>query len=350
MNSHNNSLHQKNIFLILGFARSGTSVITRSLKALGIDLGENLVKPTDSWNPTGFFEDSEVLYNVHTKLYTALGHKMRGIRVIDKKQQTSDLVKEARASAIELLSQRFKNTLYWGFKDPGTTKVLPFWQNIFDTLNIQDHYIIALRNPLSSAQSYANLTKSDLELALLLWLMHTIPAINDSFGRKRIVVSYELLMQDPRIQLQRIKNSLNIPSISDDSAMDIFANEFLDKKLHHNKYNSEDLRSHPAITVAPLCFQVYELLMRIARDEITFDSREFSSSWQEIKNELDKIYPIYCYMDTVLQRNKQLKNTLRDINKSIIWKLLYPFRYIDDKLRAQRLKARERKQLVTAYK
>ena len=50
---------QKNVFIVLGVGRSGTSAIARGLKALGIDLG-NMLRPAADANPKGFWEDAEI--------------------------------------------------------------------------------------------------------------------------------------------------------------------------------------------------------------------------------------------------------------------------------------------------
>ena len=72
--------------------------------------------------------------------------------------------------------------------------------------------------------------------------------------------------------------------------------------------------------------------------------------WQKIMTEFEKIYPLYRLLDKVLRQNKTLKKTIRETNKSIIWKLAYPLHIIDDKLRAIRTKnRRSNKRVVTAY-
>jgi len=59
---------EKNIYVILGFSRCGTSVIARSLKTLSIDLGNKLIPPRNKWNPTGFFEDKEIVHDMGISL------------------------------------------------------------------------------------------------------------------------------------------------------------------------------------------------------------------------------------------------------------------------------------------
>jgi hypothetical protein len=344
-------LENKNIYLILGFLRSGTSVIARSLQALNIDLGNKMVDYDDNclWNPTGFFEDKEIIYDIHAKLYAALHQPKRSIRLIDKKTLENPALNPIKISAIELLSHRFQSTDHFGFKDPSIAKILPFWHAIFDTLKIKDHYVIAVRHPLSSAQSYSNLTGSDIELSLLLWLMHLVPALEDSLGRRTLVVSYELMMQNPHAELNRIKNQLQLTTQEDPHAIAVFANEFLNKNLHHHKHEVSHLKTHPAALVVPLCNKLYDLLMRLARDEIALQDEAFTSTWENIKEELAELYPLYCYLDVVLRRNKSLKREMHKMKKSIVWKLLHPLHLIDNKFREKRMLKRARHRITTAY-
>lgn len=349
MRAHDKDATQKNVIVILGMARSGTSAIARGLKALGVDLGEKLTPSSERWNPKGFFEDTDIVYKINRGVLYALDHPWMSVNLVEKMQKDTGALHDLKDSAVGLLRQRMANSQYWGFKDPRTSKLVPFWRDVFATLNVQDSYVIALRNPLSSAHSYQSLSGCDIEEALLLWLMHLVPAIEDTHDKTRVVVSYDLLLQDPHLQLSRVKIGLDLPDLADPSEVDAYANEFLDKKLHHFEYEMEDLRKHPATAVAPLCLKVYSLLLRIAKDEIKFDDQEFISTWQDVREELAHVYPIYNYINVLLKRNKQLERKIRTTHKSILWKMLYPLRMIDDALRSRRRKTREQKRLIKIY-
>jgi len=339
----------KNIFVVLGVARSGTSAIARGLKALGIELGSNMNPGNSKWNAKGFWEDIDIVYKINGKVFSILDFAPYGIKTLDHTAQTSEKLQEVKLAAINLLNQRFAETDYWGFKDPSTIKLLTFWQTIFQDLHLKENYIIALRNPLAAAQSYEKVTGSKIEIGLLLWLMHIIPAIDETALKNRVIVSYDLLLQNPLMQLNRIKSQLNIPALSDSAEIDTYTQDFLDKKLHRHECSEQDLVAHPAVAIAPLCIRTYYLLMKVACDEITFESTAFHNEWCEIKTELEKIYPVYCYIDSLLKENNQLKKTLRGIHKSILWKMLYPFRIVDHTLRAHRQKSRAEKRLNKAY-
>lgn len=347
MNETTGLTQQRNAFVVVGVARGGTSAIARALKALGVELGEKLTPGNEKWNPKGFWEDSDIVYKINGQVFSTLNFAPYGIELLDADKQTGAALQPVRAAAAELLNSRFAGTDKWGFKDPSTSKLLPFWQAVFAECRINDNYVIALRHPLAMAESYQRLTKCELELGLLLWLMHMVPAIDGTRGRNRLVISYELLLNDPRLQLERMQKQFHLHA--DESEINAYAGDFLDKKLRHFAHQDNDLNAQPASRVVPLCARVYQLLLRLARDEINFEGPVFSAEWSEIKNELDRIYPVYCYIDTLLKRCHSLDKQLRAINKSMLWKMLYPLRSIDDFLRSRRQKKRMSRRLAKAY-
>jgi len=324
----NNTDSHKEIYVILGTPRGGTSAIARGLIALGVDLGNILTHASQRVNPKGFWEDKEIV-RINRDIFKKLDCSSGGIAWIDKQQLTGKVVQPIKIAAVELLKQRFELTQSWGFKDPQTARLIPFWQSVFASLNLNENYIIALRNPLSSAQSHRNLSGANIETGLLLWLMHLIPAIEGTQGGKRAIINYELIMENPRKQLERIQKLLDIPSNQQTADIDQYVNEFLDDNLDHHKYSYEDLKSNPAIQVAPLCLRTYDLLLKVAKDELKFEDSEFVTAWQEILSQLHDDYPVYCYIDSLLNENHRLKKTLKSIHQSNLWKIIYPLRLIN---------------------
>lgn len=341
---------QKNVFVVLGVARSGTSAITRGLKALGIELSDKKMNLGHSkWNAKGFWEDTDIVYRIHGKIFSTLDFAPYGIQTLSKTEQTSEKLNSLKLAAMDLVNQRFSTTDYWAFKDPSTVKLLTFWQSVFNDLTIHENYIITLRNPLETAKSYQNLTGSSMEIGLLLWLMHILPAMDETLGKNRVLVSYDLLLQNPEFQLDRMQSLLKIPCLSTATERYAYTHDFIDKKLHRHTYQDHELATHPTLSIVPLCTRIYLLLMRLAKDEIDFYHSEFKTEWVEIKNEFEKIYPVYCYIDHLLKENNRLTKTLRDIDKSILWKMLFPFRKIDQTLRLRRQKKRSQNRLTKAY-
>jgi hypothetical protein len=253
-----------------------------------------------------------------------------------------------KTSATRLLKERMAETENWGFKDPRTSLLLPFWQPIFRELNLNDHYVIALRNPLASAASYQKARGTDLEEGVYLWLLHLIPAIDQTRGKKRALVSYDEMLKDPRQQLARMRQQLGIILSEDLNEIDEYATKFLDKKLDHHGFTTDDLKTHPAALIAPIVADMYALLLRVASDEISLESAEFESEWQKIKAVFTTMQPIYRYIDAIMKRNKELERERRIIYKSVPWKMVYPLRLLDNFLRACRRKIRRQKKIMMA--
>ncbi|MBV8802034.1 MAG: sulfotransferase [Gammaproteobacteria bacterium] len=320
--------NKKSVFVILGAARSGTSVLARTLKTLGIHLGDKLLPPGKG-NPTGFWEDTDIVYQVNQQLLDQLQFPWDSLKLLDPIYYANESCKVIEDVASQILKNRVQEFSPWGFKDPRTVRVLPFWQSIFKKLELTDQYIIALRNPLCSASSFlGDPTKKGLERGLLLWLMHLVPAIENTHGKKRIIVSYENIMQNPQKELGRLQQFFNLsfPTVNN---IEEFTKIFLNQSLDHYRYSYDDLVSHPASNISPLISQCYRLFLKLSNDEISFEDPEFLSTWIEIQREFKNSYPAFCYIDKLILQNKQLERSYRAMQRSPSWKLIYPLRIIE---------------------
>jgi hypothetical protein len=350
----------KQIFAVLGMARSGTSAIASGLNALGVPFGDKLEAPDKLWNPKGFWEDVEIVYNVNRRVMYAIDYSWETIDWEKEFANPNGNLMRIKQYAVKLLRERMQDLNCYGFKDPRTAKIVPFWQAVFKELessspnafigDLQINYLIVIRNPLSSAYSYQRVTGCDVEEGLLLWLvMHLIPALKATENQKRLVVSYDAMMQQPEQQLMRIKQFFALPDAKDARALEKYTKGFLDKSLQHYEYTRDDLIKHPAVGVIPVCVALYDLLMRLADDTISFDSVAFHTEWEAIYLQYKKMEALYCYMDKVGKKNRELEKELRSLKRSIPWKLTYPLRVIDNLLRARRRQKRHQDKLLTSY-
>src|SRR3990167_4045453 len=168
----------KQIFVVLGAARSGTSVIARALVALGVDFGKHLLPPKAEWNAKGFFEDKEIVYRVNRNIFSVLEENWLGWQMGQLSPQKNRLLAQLQQFAKKLIQERMQHTAAWGFKDPRTAVTMPFWQPLFDELQLDDRYVIALRHPLANIASYQKVSGCDATEALFLWLCHTMKALH----------------------------------------------------------------------------------------------------------------------------------------------------------------------------
>src|SRR5579872_4679217 len=137
--------------LVLGMHRSGTSALARGLQLMGVYLGDNFLSPQPD-NPTGYWEDRNI-YDINERLLALLGLKWEDIALIDDARWHETGVEALRAEAVEYLSTQFVSHPLWGFKDPRTIRLLPFWQSAIQCLEVDACYLVVIRNPRSVAIS-----------------------------------------------------------------------------------------------------------------------------------------------------------------------------------------------------
>ncbi len=264
---------EKTIIVVLGMHRSGTSVITRSLKVLGIDLGNNLMAKAESNNPKGFWEDLDI-NNLNIDLLRALGHDWHTTIPISTIELTSSTVESFKLRAATMLRKKLEHTTIFGLKDPRICRLLPFWQSVFDHLKTNVKYIIASRNPMSIARSLNKRDGFDFEKSYYLWLDHITHSITNTSEKLRIVVDYDLLIESPEEQLQRISSFLELNFNLESKEFLEYKNDFLGVSLRNTQFNKEDLLLESS---APkLAIDIYYSLYKIAKDEISLDNSKIN--------------------------------------------------------------------------
>jgi hypothetical protein len=339
---------QKNVYVVLGMPRSGTSAITKGLSVLGIDLGETFTLAKQHWNPTGSWEDKDIASKVNRAMMMTLDYSWSTMGKLEAECADSR-VQHIKKYACQVIKQRMESRDYWAFKDTHTTKILPFWRAVFTETGVQAHYVIALRNPLAAALSLQRVIGAELEVGFLTWMMHMVLAIDGVQGQNAMVVSYDAMMNDPRLQLQRMQQQLAIPDLTSAATIDAYAKEYLDGSLRHFDCDRDELKQHGLMDVFPLSLRIYDLLMQVATDALAINSTDFKAAWQDIKREFAIIYPTYSYMDTLLNRHKDNERCIKTIKKSLPWKLALPFRLIDNQVRHIRFKLRQKRKLLSSY-
>ncbi|HYC57922.1 MAG TPA: hypothetical protein VEL28_23550 [Candidatus Binatia bacterium] len=283
---------------ILGAGRSGTSAITRALSAVGVDLGDNLRKGSGK-NPTGFFEDNDLLA-LNKKLKRALGIRGDSIRLIEHDEWARPEVRALADEAVELIRRRFGNVPLWGYKYGRTLRLLPFWQDVYRRLGVEDQYVVALRNPLSVARSRLRLDphrgtqeKSDLE-----WLVNVVPYFQDTRGHVTVVVDYDNVMADPTAELIRLAHGLGRPL--DDHVqrgIAVYRDEFLVPGIRHSRFSIGELERDP--NLHPLARDAYRWLFRLCTDDVRHDDEKLWQDWARIAGAVRDLAPILRHCDRI---------------------------------------------------
>lgn len=252
--------------LVVGMHRSGTSTIARALVALGVYLGSDFLEAQPE-NPRGYWEDKGIV-GLNEWVLHSLRSNWDDVPPIDRHRIEAWKLWRQRLAAAKYVRQTFGRRPLWGFKDPRTIRVLPFWQQVMRKVEADDTYVLAVRNPRSVAASLYRRQQMDTAVAYRLWLNYTMPFLQDLLDKNAVVVDYDLLVQQPRLQVERISRALHLPARdrARSREVDRFVNAFVDEGLRHSRFAPQDIGSTDE--VARTACDAYVALQDLANDRL----------------------------------------------------------------------------------
>jgi hypothetical protein len=293
------------LLVVLGMHRSGTSVTTRALEAMGAEFGDKLLPPLEGINDKGFFEDIDV-NRINIDVMAAAGAAWHTAGPIDLDAIDEGTIAHQRETAIELLRDKTKGKIF-AVKDPRMARLLPFWETVFDRLDLDVAYIIAIRNPISVCRSLQIWNKFSEEKCYLLWLAHVVPALRATEHKRRTLVDYDQLLDEPVAQLSRMANDLSL-SLDANRASN-FESDFLDGPLRHTRYSTRDVEMlNTASRQLKALYAALQIYFAQTNDE---SSSAFSSALTDAEQYLDDIAPILRYQWLLEKEAQQVEAKLQ---------------------------------------
>lgn len=265
---------------VVGMHRSGTSAVARGLRALGIYLGNDFLDAQPE-NPTGYWEDRGIV-EFNERVLKTLRLRWDALAPIDTRQLEGWRMWRLRRAAVGYLRRHFLSHPLWAFKDPRTLRLLPLWLRILRDCKVDDAYLLVIRNPASVAASLFARQAMDVETAQRLWLVYMVPFLDELAKKPLVTVDYDLLMRDPRGQLERIARKLGLPGADRAATSDVeaFAGDFLDASLRHTVFLPNDIDA--STDAGRMTRDAYELLYALAEDRREPD-HAFWPAWRAIK-------------------------------------------------------------------
>ncbi|HUZ14608.1 MAG TPA: sulfotransferase [Gaiellaceae bacterium] len=271
--------------VVLGMHRSGTSALARVLSLLGARLPDNLLTGDDTpGNPLGFWEPARVV-ELHEELLGASGRTWFDLEPFTPEWFTSDLVLSYVSRLADVVREEYAKAPLLVVKDPRISRLVPLWLEVFERLDIEPLFVIALRNPLEVAASHAQRDQFRFPLSLLLWLRHMLDAEAATRGHQRVVVSYDDLLADWRPVVAHMGRQLGVqwPRASHTSELEI--DGFLRHDARHHTIADEELESRDDLS--PWVRDTYRTLRRISHRQTPHDLRALDAIRDEVnKSEL----------------------------------------------------------------
>jgi hypothetical protein len=284
----------KRIVIILGMHRSGTSALARTLNLLGVDLGGPLLLPYPTTNERGFWEHRRVL-DFDERLLATIGSSWDDVDPLPRDWHSSARLLPYRAELRALLGHEFAEGSLIGVKDPRISRLLPLWVGVLDQLGWEPHLVLMVRHPVEVARSLAKRDGFHAVKTFRLWLAHNLEAERASRGYRRVIVTFDQLLDDWRATADRIAAGLEIdwPNEVADAGAEI--ERFLAPALRHHRV-SDDERSLPArsrlATVYDHLCKAAELGTPPALEEVEpgTDLRETVELWRHaLRTKLDAL-------------------------------------------------------------
>lgn len=296
-----NSMSPKRIIVVLGMHRSGTSAVTRALVAVGANVGDNLL-PAGADNPKGFWEDKDFVL-LNERILGVLGAAYDSLQLLPAGFENDPRLAELFLEAALLLRGKLATSDLFALKDPRTCRLLPFWQRVFDHLQLHVAYVIAVRNPLSVAQSLRRRNHFPERKSYWLWLQHYALAVAGTGDATRLFVDYDALLARPERELERFAAELDLAG--NEAALDEYMNTFLSRDLRHANYEARDLALSPLVPDAVR--QAYALLYAACENDGSNGASSFAESWSAVVAQLEQQRPMLDFLHEYDQLCKALE-------------------------------------------
>ena len=236
------------IVVILGAGRSGTSLLMNITHGLGVRVSDNLISANHT-NVKGAWEDKEIL-EICRELLRYFTRNALHLSYLP--MPNGWLTDQYTLNQIDKLTQIVDSRInesegVWGFKEPVTAKLLPMWKIIFDALDLEPKYLLALRNPRSVVKSFNTAYDQPELTAELIWLSRYLDSIKHT-GGEFLVTDYDQWFANPIIQAKEILDYIDIPTRHTESELQSLLEAIVENNLNQSSVELPKL-NHPQTDV-----------------------------------------------------------------------------------------------------
>ena len=273
---------RRTALLVLGMHRSGTSAYTRTASLLGADLPSNLMPPVQGENEKGFWESLDV-YKLNDEILESAGSAWDDWGLFNPDWFRVNLFSTFALRAADIIQRDFALSGLFVLKDPRICLILPFWEHVLNSLQIDLKCLIPFRQPLEVAASLKRRNGYGPLKSQLLWLRHVLDVERDSRRMVRAFSSYDVLMANWRKEISHITQVMHLawPRRSASSELEIDA--FLDARLRHHNISTERVAA-PA-PISEWINETYAHLIELRQDPT---SQQAILRLDEIRTEFDR--------------------------------------------------------------
>jgi glycosyltransferase involved in cell wall biosynthesis len=200
----------RQIALVLGMHRSGTSALASLISRLGFDLGKNLM-PGNEFNAGGYYEN-EKLVQFHGEILDRLGSSWHDLRFLPVSAFLGGWIDDAAQGLSGILQEEFGDASRIVVKDPRASRLLPVWHRLAQERDLDLRFLLIGRHPLQVSYSLAHRDAFSRQKSLLLWLQYNLAAERGSRSGRRLILRYQELMAQPEEMARQLAAFLGVES------------------------------------------------------------------------------------------------------------------------------------------
>ena len=236
---------RREIILLAGMHRSGTSALARVLNLCGARIPGSLLPPSVH-NPRGYWETEEVV-EINNRALQSVGLNWTTIGELGADWNCSLEGKAFLAEARRFATNLEDHDGAWLIKDPRISLLASGWRQAFEEAGFLVKVVIAYRDPKEVAQSLASrqLIYSPHEAwpperVYAIWLNYLLSLENLSRGLPRSFVDYGVFLTSWRQELARISLDLDLQDGLDQEGAEAEIDLFLSRDLKRANSTGEN--------------------------------------------------------------------------------------------------------------
>jgi len=255
------SSNQKPIYVILGMHRSGTSLCSSIMSALGVDMadekGEGTGNELGHWERWDIVALQDEILGFFNRAYYARTHDFP----LPPAWWADPALQPVVGRLEQLIAEKIRHTDAFGFKDPRTAKLMPVWKRIFNRLDLKPKFVFCIRNPAQIAASLKARDGLDPSIGEYRCLDYIVESFRYSVDQDVLILDYDEWFEDPAATSQRLQTFLGLGKSLSDHDRILAVNHLIHDEM--NRQGRAAVRARQ-----PLVRSAYELL-RQARTDAT---------------------------------------------------------------------------------
>jgi hypothetical protein len=224
------------VVVVLGMHRSGTSLCSHVLSALGVEMTG---VPTDleiaPSNAKGHWERME-LRELQDRVLERFNRSYYGPchdLPLPAAWWADPEIRPVRDKMLAFMRERMPNRALFGFKDPRTARLLPLWRHIFHELGFTPKVVLCLRNPAQVARSLAARNGLDPGIGEYRWFVYMTEVFRHSHDWEICTIEYEDWFPEPMTNVRKLIRFLGLAWDDSDSDLSLTAAAVVDGRLRH---------------------------------------------------------------------------------------------------------------------